>query len=239
MKKTLPRMEQQNKVKKCAFTLAEVLITLGVIGIVAAMTLPSLIKKQEKLILVNKLKKTYTVLNQQFMRAQLDNGDYDTWAKGEKIVVETYFNTYFKPYFNNATICKNARACGYKTIYPWKNINGSQLVWALVSDSTRVCFMLNDGTFIFLPRNTTGSAGQPVYVNYMYVDINGFKNPNIVGHDVFIFQLVDKKGLIPYCSDKSENDINADCTKNSSGNVNCCTAKIISDGWEIKDDYPW
>ena len=46
-----------------AFTLAEVLITLGIIGIVAAMTLPAIIQKQQDKITVTKLKKMYSVFN--------------------------------------------------------------------------------------------------------------------------------------------------------------------------------
>ena len=63
--------------KKVAFTLEEVLITLGIIGIVAAMTMPSLIQKHEQKVLLNQLKKTYAVLNQAVlsMRAKYDNVD--------------------------------------------------------------------------------------------------------------------------------------------------------------------
>ena len=52
--------------KKSAFTLAEVLITLGIIGVVAAITLPTLVANYQKQILVNQLKKTYTTLNEGF-----------------------------------------------------------------------------------------------------------------------------------------------------------------------------
>lgn len=48
--------------KRKAFTLAEVLITLGVIGIVAAMTLPVLTKKYQEKILVTQLKRSYSDL---------------------------------------------------------------------------------------------------------------------------------------------------------------------------------
>ena len=61
---------------KCAhaFTLAEVLITLGIIGIVAAMTLPSLLNKAEKLILKNQFKKTYSLLSQALLKSETEFG---------------------------------------------------------------------------------------------------------------------------------------------------------------------
>ncbi|MDR1327709.1 MAG: prepilin-type N-terminal cleavage/methylation domain-containing protein, partial [Heliobacteriaceae bacterium] len=47
--------------KKYAFTLSEVLITLGIIGVVAALTMPSLITKYEKQVTVTRLKKFYSI----------------------------------------------------------------------------------------------------------------------------------------------------------------------------------
>ena len=58
-----------------AFTLAEVLITLGIIGVVAAMTLPSLINNTEKQERREALKKAYSVLQQALLMYQKDNGD--------------------------------------------------------------------------------------------------------------------------------------------------------------------
>ncbi len=205
------------------------------------MTLPALIQKQQKTVLVTRLKKTYTVLNQQIMRAQLDNGPYDTWPKGGNIVVEEYFNTYFKPYFNGVQLCETAISCGYKSKYPWKNLSGKTLGWSIESSTTRTLFQLNNGTTVFMPRNTTDAQGRPSYYGsgMVYVDINGTQSPNILGRDVFLFQIDTKKGILPLCYEKDENYINSNCNMNSTGNENCCTAKIISDGWEIRDDYPW
>ena len=64
--------------KSSAFTLAEVSITLGIIGIVAAMTLPSLISKYQNKILANQAKKSYSmILNAlNLTKAQLGGTDY-------------------------------------------------------------------------------------------------------------------------------------------------------------------
>ena len=60
---------------KAGFTLAEVLITLGIIGIVAAMTIPGLIAKHQKIVTATQLKKAYTTLAQALTIAQKDYGD--------------------------------------------------------------------------------------------------------------------------------------------------------------------
>ena len=65
--------ERDESSRKIAFTLAEVLITLGIIGVVAALTLPSVIERHQKLETVTKLKKAYSTLSQAIERAKVDN----------------------------------------------------------------------------------------------------------------------------------------------------------------------
>ena len=62
---------------KKGFTLAEVLITLGVIGGVAAMTLPTLIKNYQKHVWVNQLKTTVSILQNAIKQMMLDDGVED------------------------------------------------------------------------------------------------------------------------------------------------------------------
>jgi hypothetical protein len=58
------------------------------------------------------------------------------------------------------------------------------------------------------------------------VDINGPKAPNIIGKDAFYF-VMDDKGIVP-----------PDLVCTVSSGLGCAN-KIMSDGWEIRDDYPW
>lgn len=61
------------------FTLAEVLVTLGIIGIVAALTIPTLVANYRKKVVVSKLKKVYSDLQQAVKLSEADNGTCDTW----------------------------------------------------------------------------------------------------------------------------------------------------------------
>ena len=63
-----------------AFTLAEVLITLAIIGVVAVLTVPSLIQRYQEKATVTKLKKAYSLLNQAYQMAVIDHGTYDQWG---------------------------------------------------------------------------------------------------------------------------------------------------------------
>ncbi len=68
---------------KKGFTLAEVLITLAIIGVVAALTIPTVVRNYQKQQTVVKLKKVYSVLNQAFNNSQAENGMYQTWDIGQ------------------------------------------------------------------------------------------------------------------------------------------------------------
>ena len=68
-----------NGCRKAAFTLAEVLITLGIIGVVAAITIPTIAKNYYKHTLEVKLAKTYDDLSDAIKKSELDNGRYRYW----------------------------------------------------------------------------------------------------------------------------------------------------------------
>lgn len=78
---------------KKAFTLAEVLITLGIIGVVAALTMPMLIGHFEKTTTATKLKKFYSVMAQATDKAMSENGDWSTWDYS--LSAKDFFNKYY------------------------------------------------------------------------------------------------------------------------------------------------
>ena len=74
---------------KRAFTLAEVLITLGIIGVVSAMTLPTLMNKTQNKELHAQFQKVYSELNQVAMKFTVD----------EEIAAPEYCRRYGKTKF--------------------------------------------------------------------------------------------------------------------------------------------
>ena len=73
--------------RKKAFTLAEVLITLGIIGVVAALTIPTLIQNYQEKAIVTKLKQSMSLFNQAFKMAELENGPITDWGLGGLLYV--------------------------------------------------------------------------------------------------------------------------------------------------------
>jgi prepilin-type N-terminal cleavage/methylation domain-containing protein len=72
----LPRGEGQ---RAKAFTLAEVLITLAVIGIVAALTMPALIANYQKKVTAIRVKHFYSMFSQAIRLSEAENGEYKNW----------------------------------------------------------------------------------------------------------------------------------------------------------------
>ena len=115
--------------KKNAFTLAEVLITLGIIGIVAAMTLPALVQKYRNQVVETRLKKFYSAMNQAVKMAEVDYGDKKIWyqdlyglavdSEGNPIEgssnVDIWFQKYLAPYLK--IVNKKILADGRPTYY--------------------------------------------------------------------------------------------------------------------------
>lgn len=103
-----------NNKSKAAFTLAEVLITLGIIGVVVAITIPTLINKYNQTVAETRLKQFYSEINQAVQLSELDNGDKRGWnfwdgaCRGNdgysKECLEHNFNKFFKPYLRYTNI---------------------------------------------------------------------------------------------------------------------------------------
>ena len=85
------------RMRKSAFTLAEVLITLGIIGVVASMTLPTLVNKYQKQETVARLSAAYSLVSQAIKRSEVDNEALDYW--NFELDSQTFSDKYIKPYF--------------------------------------------------------------------------------------------------------------------------------------------
>ena len=209
--------------KRAAFTLAEILITLGIIGVVAAMTLPTVIAKYQHKALESAFKKSYSNLMQAMVYAEPELIS-DITGGGAVTHNSEFYNKLWERYkiiedltarnqFNMSKIYQD----GPKT-YNKKakaNIDCPQLPNLVVSDGSAIGGMFN-------------CAG-----NWVVIDTNGpYKKPNAVGHDVFYFAVDSKtKRLFPLGSNIVTGYWNYSnqeqyCSVNSSNTQNgfACTA---------------
>lgn len=220
---------------KYAFTLAEVLITLGIIGVVAAMTLPAIIQKNNDKQIITGLKKTYSILSQALIKAQLTYGFVDTWEydtsdanqgttpQNMKKVFET-----IEPELKVLKVCEDRPGCWHKG--KSKNLNGDNITMrdSVGIGSSILIFKLADGTNISMDDFSIDLSNFGINYNksgyVFWIDANGDKKPNTVGRDIFAFALTNK-GLVPAGIDVK------DCTKDKGFIPGVtCTSRIFLEG---------
>lgn len=224
---------------KFGFTLAEVLITLGIIGIVAAITIPNLITNYQKHVTVTKLQRAISVLNQAYKLSFDDVGEPSV-SESRAMGAEEYFKQYWAPYLKTSILCKTYKDCGYKSVAPFKLINGAPMGTYAVSPKARATFYTHDGFLYILFTEGGGADGELVSISYIIVDINGGEGPNRIGRDVFYLTRVQKDGggIQPYGYEASNDSVEKACSKASNVGA-CCVEKIRRAGWKIEKDYPW
>ena len=225
------------------FTLAEVLITLGIIGVVAAMTLPTVINKYQEKVTVTKLKKFYSILQQSYLVAVENHGTPDQWGFGERDAEpqegeeDSYIASNAKILkdilFSNVKTLKNCdgvkrEACNFPRVYYQRSgalgLDSNKLASVGIIDGSGVAVLVNDG-------NCNSSRGRGILLEstcgFIFVDINGTIPPNILGKDIFGFYLT-KAGIIPVGSSDETSH-----TFDQSGSWTCknyglgCTAWVI------------
>ncbi len=190
-----------------AFTLAETLVVVGIIGIIATLTLPNVNKSTGDKEKVVKLKKTYSNLEQAFGMAKIKYGTgYTNWFKNSSSknpVAERIFE-----------YMKISKTCGYNNnagcFAKNSNLDGSDFVAYKV--------ITTDGTSIYIDC---------FVACYAYVDIDGpNKGESTVGKDIFCFGIDDNKGIVPY-GGGYQNYTDADCIKKKDIS---CTSWVINYG---------
>lgn len=190
---------------KRGFTLAEVLITLGVIGIVAAMVLPSVLVQNRERENTAKLKKIYSTMTQAYTRAVAERGTPDFWdlmgkddptgAENLKKILSPYFNV--KPSGIEGEVWRNANTRLLNNSATGPNIGASEgntYSSFSVVDGMSLAFRVEDKDCKAVFGDS--KALQNVCATFI-ADVNGSKHPNQFGFDIFQFYIT-KYGLQPY-----------------------------------------
>ena len=226
---------------KNAFTLAEVLITLGIIGVVAAMTLPAVIQNYRNHVVETRLQKFYTVFNQAIKLAEVKYGDKKDWYidasgvelddEGNPILSTSEIDSWFSKYLSSFIVLKRKSDKAGRLLYYLSDGSAFQL-------GTQGNASLRD--IYFYPGNPEKCQGS---------------DKDMVGKCVWKFEYLPtnnssgwkygyNKGLEPFFAtwDGNQEKLKTDGTRGcyvDSELKSFCTMIIMQNGWKIPKDYPW
>ena len=234
-----------------AFTLAEVLITLGIIGIVAAMTLPVVTGKYRKSVAENRLKSTYSqvanmlqMVNTRSNMAFVPETDLSTDSNGWSYEYsEAVFEKYFAPdlkVVKRLDSDKRFEICNYKGEGCYKN-------------PSYKCVILSNGVGLCTAVNgNSGSISFQVIINpnrqklYAGRDAFGFSVKRNIPENNYNMALSipsaqyytdsNRNGFINSCI--SSNPFPSDIGSGETDREYFCTYLIFHNGWKIPEDYP-
>ena len=194
------------RVRKRGFTLAEVLITLGIIGVVAAMTIPTLNNHLRGKKLESQFKKTYSELNQAARAFYADTDmpfrDYqDATYKGS--ISSTESLKLFMTYFKGVSQATGLNAKSYDIKYNLKNLNiNNKLTDSYPCDQSIVFTDMVGRNYVMDDVATYYNVD---FGPKICVDINGKDKPNKWGVDRFVFVFSNSNSIVPYTGNSWQN----------------------------------
>lgn len=220
------------KQSKFGFTLAEVLITIGIIGIVAALTLPSVIGNYKEKETITKLKKVYATLSVANQVMVIEHGtDYTCrlckYDLNSAPSGDDFRKSIEKEFIKNLNITRECppgiqkATCFSPNAYGGINSNNYGML------TTNNSYLLQDGTAIQF--NVNGDTSMEIVA-----DINGKKGPNKYGIDTFHFEIdgfFNTKGkLLPVGSPLLVNaSLQPKCNRTVKGvQIKTCTAWVLT-----------
>lgn len=232
---------------KKAFTLAEVLITLGIIGVIASMTLPALIQKNNEKQLVVKLKKVYSMLQQAQLNITNEYGPLDSLItsntstgevdeNGDTILDYTnteYMKSLFAKQLKVVKSCDAGVNCLGKLVY---GLNGVKYGTGVFQDPTLI---LADGTRLFFGWTYSSCSNTQKCLDIGVALPNSSKDRYVLGKDIFYFEIYKDK-IVPQGNTKGKLS-DTSCSMSSSSGSSCTVWVIINENMDYLhcDDLEW
>ena len=198
--------------KNSGFTLAEVLITLGIIGVVAALTVPTLMQNHQRKVYVTQLQKVYTELSQAFQRQINDNNALNLRESG--LVATKDFSKekeFLHKYFKVVKDCGTDLTPCFAEEY--SEINGGTTPVKQITN-TKYAVTIASGATIGMRLGKKGTADKAGINQLIFIDTNGAQGPNIRCRDMFNF------------------------TVSNDGEIRgACLNHLIQKGWIMDEEY--
>lgn len=199
---------------KKAFTLAEILITMGIVGVVSAMTIPALNQSWQKQAYVTQLRKVYSEVAQAAVRLKTDR-NVQSLAEA-RVTSNNIREEFIHKYFVVLKDCPIILGCFANS---YKNVNGTNIVTSVNSFDTCSSSVIASGAALCYRVQNNRIR--------IIVDVNGTKDPNIFGRDVFAMEVL-PNGKVRDIDNGSVFQPNATTIRQTHA-----LGQIIKDGWKM------
>jgi prepilin-type N-terminal cleavage/methylation domain-containing protein len=235
-KSTPPRYKKYIKEKsgkRRGFTLAEVLVTLAIIGVVSAITIPTLVTSVQHSQYEAALKKDFSVVANAYKLLDADGVTMEAAFPATDTDMGSAALNMIAPKLNIIKNCGSGMGCWYDS--SMLHLDGSVNIpnFDTTVNGGYGKAILADGTMLLIFDNfskCTEPDGPGPLVNtcgWIFLDVNGAKGPNTCGRDVFMFW-VTKTGLYPFGSDGD--GYSNDCNTNTNSFGFSCTYTVLTQG---------
>lgn len=222
--------------QKTAFTLAEVLITLGIIGVIAAITIPVLISNYRKKQLETQIKATYSTIQQAIQFADYEGVSYSTVKDGSDAAIKEWFDSLLGKHLKVEQLCinRNPTGCWHQV----KTLAGANYGDSEGIGTNIIGFTIAKGASVTIDAYNANDMTNTYGINtsesglVFFFDANGKTKPNVLGKDVYIMAWT-AKGLVPAGSSKTKAQIEQNCFN---GTGAWCLNEVLSKGFVIPDN---
>ncbi len=231
------------------FTLMEMLLTLGIVGIIAAITVPSLVYSTSNKNLGNALARSVELIQQGFtnIKAEAQKNSSEGIAFEDLAMIRKSdlgldgiaYITDDNSFYNDTRSFLGTEESNYN-INNIKDYRGKDVANNLLSDFT--AYKFNKVNTVVMFQNVTNdniaNAENDTIISKVLIDANGSTGPNRFGKDVFLFGLTNAGTLVP-AGTEQYNDFDDTVTTGACNGANvgdgiACAARVMSDKWEIK-----
>ena len=232
-------------IRRCAFTLAEVLVTLGIIGVVSAMTVPSLVQNYQRQSYVTQLHKVYNEMQQAFQQELTESNALNLVEA--RLTDADSIDAFLKKHFKVVTDCEEESVPCFASEYT--SLDGSKKSGIVGNKRLTFdrCVTIASGASICL--SSILSEREEILAGGLYIDVNGPKGPNIGGRDMFTMRYyndgsIDVYTVTPECrTDETKCNDNYGSTPIekreirysqvcvTSANGDDCIGKLLNDNW--------
>lgn len=243
-----------NKSTVSAFTLAELILSMVIIGVIAMMTIPVMISHYSKDIMAFGLKKSYSTINQALEKMSVDGGTSgNIEGTGFFNSTDTFLGDNFIKYVKVSKNCEMGLGCFANNIglnfnstatVPYTSVMGNH--YSFITTDNMSYMLQSTGVGCINSFDGAASTGHSRHMTAicgkLWVDVNGLKKPNRYGNDIFLFYITN--GVVPMLYPAGGRDdakkqwstdgINVTGCSKSDIDGYACAGRVIGQDWEIR-----